>query len=208
MLASILIIYSKTMTAVAELTSGNSEIIKIVINNLGDRVIAIDSKGSLYVWRFNLLLIKQRPSIILKKIDAVDACFTTNSSSIAILTKNCLYHYDLLKSHKSDINEFKVEVVSGGTAMKYLPKYKRCVVVLGKKGRVEIYDFEEKLRVDSLDTGNRDVTSCEVNELGTVFALGYNDGVIEFYKSKGMTLMNTFEPFADTVGKPRPTNPH
>lgn len=183
------------MTAIAELTAGKSEISVIRVNNLGDRVIGIDTKGHLYIWRFNLLVNRQHYSTVIRRIDAVDACFTTNSSSIAILTKNSLFFYDLLKLEKFDLDHARVSSVSGGTMVRYLPKYRFCLVICGKKGKVETYDLAEKARVDVLDTGTKDILSCQMNDLGSMFSLGFSDGTIESYKSKGMRLANKFDPF-------------
>lgn len=97
LLATIAIIYSKTMTVIGKLTSAKHSIQKIMINKEGDRVLAVDSYGYIKIWRFNLLTQNSKPSLVLKGLDAVDACFTSNGSNIAILTKESLLTYDLLR---------------------------------------------------------------------------------------------------------------
>lgn len=189
------------MTAVGELVARTHDITNIVVNNLGDRIVAIDSKGYLYIWRFNLLLIQQKYSIFHKNIDAVDACFTTNSSSIAILTKNGIYHYDMLKGHQSNLSDCKIDNISGGTFIRFLPLYQQLLVISGKKGKVDIYDIKDKIKVKGIELGNRDITACHINKLGSIFVLGFSDGIIQFYKSKGMGLMSEHDPFQRSGGK-------
>ena len=189
------------MTAIAELKAGRHTIHKVIINNLGDRIIGIDSIGDVFIWRYNLLTLRSNPSGILSRIEAVDLCFLSNSSSIAVLTKEGISCYDMLKlTGYVDHKTRRMDTFSGGTLIRYLPYSKNCLVICGKKSRVYLYNMTRKVRADRLDCGDAEILTCETNPMGTIFALGFSDGIVRVYDAK-MRLMSEFDPFRRDGGK-------
>lgn len=185
----IAIIYSKTMTVIAKLVGEKHSIQKIVINKEGDRVLGIDSSGYVIVWRFNLLTKIQKASVVLKGLDAVDACFTSNGSNIAILTKEYLLSYDLLRfdTDKTKILKHnKIGSVNGGSIIEFLPALGYCIVVAPKKDKVLLYNMKERNEMNYIKIKDAEITSCTINSLGTMFALGFSDGIVRTYYSRTM----------------------
>ena len=188
-LGTIAIIYSKTMTVIGKLRGNKSSIQKIKINKEGDRVLGIDSSGYINIWRFNLLTKNSTPSIVLKGLDAVDAVFTSNGSNIAILTKEYLLSYDLLRfdtDKKKILANNKISSVQGGSKIEFLPTLGCCLVFAPKRDRVHLFNMQEKAEINSIRIKDSEITTFCVNSLGTMFALGFNDGYVRTYHSRSM----------------------
>ena len=181
----VLVIYSKTMAVIAVMEAGKRGIQKILINNCGDRVIAIDRSGRFFMWRYNLVAKNFKPKLDIATLDAVDCSFISDNSRIIVASKKHLILIDTLEGEQLAENFKNAPVLdefSGITHILYSPHLRYCIVVLGKKSKIILFDIDNRMKLETVDVqGGADIISVERNSIGTIFAVGLGDGRVLVY---------------------------
>ena len=133
------------MMVIGKLLGGKHSLVKILVNREGDRILGVNSRGYLTIWRYDYSSVNIVPSLVLKGLDVVDAAFTSNSSNIVILTKEMILTYDLLKfdvSKPSIIENCKIANVNGAASIEYIKMHDCLLVVAPKRDKVFLYELQ------------------------------------------------------------------
>lgn len=196
--SSVVVINITTTSIIANLETLGKPIIFICSNNYGDRIAAIDSSGNFMIWRYSLELRMSSPILVLKGMEAVTACFTTDATRILISTKTRLINYDLI-DHRTDIDDIKatctLDKESGISLLCFLPFSTEAIGVKGKKGQIIQYSLQTKMRSSMLEISG-DITSICSNKIGSIIAVGQMNGSIKLIQSSSLEVMKEINPFA------------
>jgi hypothetical protein len=190
----ILVVWSQTMRVISYLYGARNNMTKIVISPSGDRVVGIDSHSNIIVWRFNLLQKKLHVEGYIKNSSTIDLCFVNDSSLFAVLTKDGVLLEDLLPG--STLNSTQVTETTGNWIF-FLPLSQRCLIVNAKKRSLSVIDVITKANINdaTLETTTAEITTCITNRLGTIVALGTQDGEVILVNTKTLEPVVTYHPF-------------
>lgn len=193
------------MVVIGKLLGGKHSLVKLVINQEGDRILGINSRGYLTIWRYDFSSVNIVPSLVLKGLDVVDAAFTSNGSTLAILTKEMILSYDLLKfdiSKPSIVENCKLASINGAASIEYIKIYQCLLVLAPKRDKVFLYELQSGQELNRLKVSDTEITSYCLNDLGSILVLGYSDGMVRTYSTKTLSVENEFDYFRRDGGRP------
>lgn len=96
--------------------------------------------------------------------------------------------------------------ISGGTNIEFMPTHGFCLVIAPKRDKVHLFNIKERNEVNYIKVKDSEITSHCVNSLGTMFALGFSDGMVRTYHTKTMQMMNEYDYFRREGGEYLATN--
>lgn len=198
----ILAVWSQTMRVISYLYGARHPIIKIIISPSGDRVIGIDIHSNIIVWRFNLLIKKIQVEGYIKNNSTLDLCFVNDSSLFAVLTKDGVVLEDLLPG--STLKSTQLTEVTGNWIF-FLPSTQRCLIVHAKKRALYLVDVVSKNPCGEtvIEGSSGEITACITNRMGSIVALGTQDGEVILVNAKTLDPIIRYHPFeGGNIGSP------
>lgn len=175
---------------------------KCMFSNYGDKLAALNSDGTLFMFNFNLEPANMYPFARQKSekdMKIKDFDFLNRDTVVAGVSKKQygLSIYDLLLPHNRNVIHANKDI--GGTLLCTLLRPQQIVAFNShKNGAIKIFDIRQQRVMDTIQLVNEEITAVTLSHDQGTLVTGGKDGVVKIWDiHNNFTLRESIDAFID-----------